>query len=98
MPVAPFSQIRSTWPILRSPANHHKAIGFTRDQWGYAFTNGLPDELTDATYERYHIPASGRILWDSVTANLLPGHQDTWVDYQNPDRAPLLDVLQGGLA
>lgn len=92
VPVAPFSQIRSTWPILKSPLNHHKAIGFTLDQWKYAFTNGLSDELSEETYERYHIPASGRILWDSVTANLLPGHQDTWVDYKNADRAPLLFV------
>jgi pimeloyl-ACP methyl ester carboxylesterase len=92
VPVAPWSQIRSTWPILKSPANHHKAIAFTRDQWEYAFTNGLPDEVTDATWERYSIPASGRILWDSVTANVLPGHQDTWVDYENADRAPLLFV------
>ena len=92
VPVAPFSQIRSTWPILKNPANHDKAIGFTLDQWKYAFTNGLSDELSEATYDRYHIPASGRILWDSVTANLLPGHQDTWVDYKNADRAPLLFV------
>jgi pimeloyl-ACP methyl ester carboxylesterase len=29
-------------------------------------------------------------LWDASLANLLPGHQDTWVDYHNDNRAPLL--------
>jgi hypothetical protein len=27
-----------------------------------------------------------------VLANIKPGHQDTWVDYHNDDRAPLLFV------
>jgi pimeloyl-ACP methyl ester carboxylesterase len=92
VPVAPFSQIKSTWPAIGSPANHHRAVGFTLNQWNYAFTNGLPEEQARALYDRYHIPASGQILWDSVTANLLPGHQDTWVDYKNDERAPLLFV------
>ena len=83
VPVAPWSQIRSTWPILHNPiGNRHKAIGFSLEQWEYAFTNGLPEDLTRETYERYHIPASGRVLIGSVTANLMPGHQDTWVDYR----------------
>ena len=90
--VVPPSQVRSTWPVLKNPANHHKAVGFTFDQWNYAFTNGLPEELAQETYERYHIPGSGRILFDSVTANFIPGPQETAVDYKNDDRAPLLFV------
>jgi hypothetical protein len=27
-----------------------------------------------------------------VLANFQPGHQDTWVDYHNNDRAPLLFI------
>jgi pimeloyl-ACP methyl ester carboxylesterase len=27
-----------------------------------------------------------------VLANFQPGHQDTWVDYKNDDRAPLLFI------
>jgi pimeloyl-ACP methyl ester carboxylesterase len=90
VPVAPWSQIKATWPILHNPANHDRAVGFTLEQWTYAFTNGFTDEQSRATHDRYHVPASGRILFDSVTANLLPGHQDTWVDFKNDDRAPLL--------
>lgn len=90
--IAPPAQIKATFPVLKNPANHHKAVGYTLEQWKYAFTNGFSDEQAEALYDRYHVPASGRILWNSVTANLLPGHQDTWVDYKNADRAPLLFI------
>ena len=43
-------------------------------------------------YERYHIPASGPIFWGSALANIHPGKDDTWVDYTNDDRAPLLFI------
>ena len=43
-------------------------------------------------YERYHIPASGRVFWASALANIHPGPDDTHVDYKNPNRAPLLFI------
>ena len=90
--VVPFSQVKSTFPVLKSPANRHKAVGLTLEQWTYAFTNTFTPEESKALYERYHIPANGGILWGSVLANFQPGHQDTWVDYHNDNRAPLLFV------
>jgi pimeloyl-ACP methyl ester carboxylesterase len=90
--VAPLSQLKSTFPVLKNPANRHKAIGLSEDEWRYAFTNTFTEEESRRLYERYHIPASGRILWGGVLANFQPGHQDTWVDYRNADRAPLLFV------
>ena len=93
--VVPPSQVRSTFPVLKSPANRHKAVGLTLEQWRYAFTNTFSDEESEALYERYHVPANGGILWGSVLANFRPGHQDTWVDYHNEDRAPLLFVSGG---
>src|SRR4051794_1623202 len=88
----PPSQLKATLPVLRTPATPHKAVGFTFEQWPYAFTNTFPEERSRELYERYHIPASGRIFWDSVLANLQPGHQETWVDYHNDARAPLLFI------
>jgi pimeloyl-ACP methyl ester carboxylesterase len=72
-----------------------EAVGFTFDQWRYAFTNTFTEEEARRLYERYHIPASGRVFWGSALANIHPGHDDTHVDYKNPDRAPLL-FLAGG--
>jgi pimeloyl-ACP methyl ester carboxylesterase len=90
--VIPFSQLRSTFPVLKSPANRHRAVGFSYEQWHYAFTNNFPEDESRALYERYAIPASGGILWDSVLANLLPGPQDIAVNYHNENRAPLLFI------
>jgi pimeloyl-ACP methyl ester carboxylesterase len=90
--VVPLPQLKATFSILRNPANHHKAVKFTPEQWKYAFTNTFTDEESARLYERYAIPASGRIFWDSVLANFEPGHQATWVDYHNDARAPLLFI------
>ncbi|OZM82523.1 carboxylesterase [Pseudonocardia sp. MH-G8] len=90
--VVPLSQVKSTFPVLKSPSNRHKAVGLDFEGWRYAFTNTFSEEEARALYERYHIPANGGILWGGVLANFQPGHQDTWVDYHNDDRAPLLFV------
>ena len=90
--VVPVSQIRSLFPILKNPANRHKAVGLTPEQWHYAFANTLSREESDAAHERYHIPASGRLVWVGATANFTPGHQEAYVDFRNEDRAPLLFI------
>ena len=90
--VIPLSQIKSTFPVLKNPANRHKAVGFTFEQWRYAFTNTFSEEEARRLYERYHIPASGNVFWGSVLANIHPGHDDTYVNYKNRDRAPLLFI------
>jgi pimeloyl-ACP methyl ester carboxylesterase len=88
--IAPLSQLKSTFPVLKSPANRHKAVALTFEEWNYAFTNTFPEAEARRAYERYAIPASGAILWGSVLANFQPGRQDVWVNYENDNRAPLL--------
>ncbi|WP_229075038.1 alpha/beta hydrolase [Actinoplanes sp. DH11] len=90
--VVPLSQVKSTFPVLKSPANRHKTVPLSLEEWTYAFTNTFTPEESEALWRRYAIPANGGILWGSVLANFQPGHQDTWVDYRNNDRAPLLFV------
>jgi pimeloyl-ACP methyl ester carboxylesterase len=94
---APTEGVRTTWTQLHSvfrvlwnPLNHHRAVGFTADQWKYAFANTYSDKESLAFFDRYHIPASGRMLFDSVLANFQPGHQGAWVNFKNPNRAPLV--------
>jgi pimeloyl-ACP methyl ester carboxylesterase len=76
--VVPLSQVRAAFPVL--------------EQWHYAFTNTFSEEESRALYERYHVPASGSIFWGSALANIHPGKDDTYVDYHNDDRAPLLFI------
>jgi len=61
----------------RSPANRHKVVPLSFEEWKYAFTNTFTDDEARALYERYAVPANGGILWGSVLANFQPGHQDT---------------------
>ena len=42
--VVPPSQIRASFPVLKNPANRHRAVGFTPKQFHYAFTNTLSEE------------------------------------------------------
>ena len=77
VPVVPLSQLKSTFPALRT-VGRKKAAGFTFAQWHYAFCNTFPEERSRQLYERYHIPASVRVLWGSALATLEPGHQDTF--------------------
>jgi pimeloyl-ACP methyl ester carboxylesterase len=93
---SPVSQLKSFLPILKSPANRHKAVGFTPEEFHYAFTNTLSEEESAKVYERYHIPAPGNWVWAyGLIANFKPGHQETWVNYKNDSRAPLLFIAGG---
>lgn len=94
--VNPPSQIKSLFPILKNPANHAKAVGFTAKEFHYVFTNTLTEAESAKVYERYHIPAPASWVWAyGVFANLKPGRQETWVDYHKADRAPLLFIAGG---
>ena len=94
--VNPPSQVKSLFPALKNPANRHRAVGFTPEEFHYAFTNTLSREESDKVHERYHIPAPGSFVWDyGLIANFKPGRQETWVDYKFDDRAPLLFIAGG---
>ena len=90
--VVPLSQVRSTFEVFKRPGNRHRAIGFSFEQWHYAFTNTFAEDEARRLYERLHIPASGSVIWGNLFAGVQPGHQDNWVDYHNDERAPLLFI------
>ena len=90
--VNPLSQARSLFPALKNPANRHRAVGFTPEEFHYAFTNTLPAEESRRVWDRYAIAAPGHWVWEyGLFANFKPGPQETWVDY-SADRAPLLFI------
>jgi pimeloyl-ACP methyl ester carboxylesterase len=90
--VSPLSQVKSLFPALKNPANLHRAVGFTQQEFHYAFTNTLSRAESDKVWERYAIAAPGNWVWAyGLIANFKPGHQETWVDY-DADRAPLLFI------
>jgi pimeloyl-ACP methyl ester carboxylesterase len=91
--VQPLSQIKSIFPALAHPTKRHEAFGFTHEQFHYAFTNTLTEGDSLKVYDRYHIAAPANFLWAyGVIANIKPGPQETWVNYKNPSRPPLLFI------
>src|SRR5271156_6658873 len=65
----PLSSLRSTLPVFRNPANRHRAVSLTAEQFRFAFGNALPEEESDALYEQWTIPAPGKPLFEAAAAN-----------------------------
>ena len=76
--VNPISQARSLFPALKNPANRHKAVGFTPEEFHYAFTNTLTEEDSQAAWERYADPGARQLGLGVRTVRQLqarpPGH------------------------
>jgi pimeloyl-ACP methyl ester carboxylesterase len=90
----PFSEVKSTLPILKNPANRHKGVSLTPKEFHYSFTNTLTEEESQAAYDRYEAPTPGRILFQGGFANF-DHHAATTYDFSDDDRAPLLFVSGG---
>jgi pimeloyl-ACP methyl ester carboxylesterase len=93
--VVPPSTLRVGWPALKSPANAHRAVTLTPDEFHYAFTNAMTEDESRNVYESYAAPGPGRPLFQAAFANFTP-HSPATVDYRNDQRAPLL-IIAGAL-
>ncbi len=91
----PVSTLRSGWPVLKNPANRHRPVALTPEEFHYAFTNTLTEEESQAVYDRYAVPGPGRVLYQAALANFNP-HAASRVDFSNAERAPLL-LIAGGM-
>ena len=90
----PFSSLRAASPVLRNPANRHRAVPLTYDQFRYAFANAVDEDQAKRLYEKYCVPAPGEPLFQGAAANLNPW-TEAKVDAKNPDRGPML-IIAGG--
>jgi pimeloyl-ACP methyl ester carboxylesterase len=90
----PLSALRSTLPVFKNPANRHRTVSLTSEQFRYAFGNALSPEESDALYAQWTIPAPGKPLFEAATANFDP-HSPAKVDTANQLRGPLL-LITGG--
>ena len=87
----PISSLRAAKPVLGNPANRHRAVPLTYDQFRFAFANAVSEEEAREMYDTFVVPASGVPLFQAAAANLNPW-SETKVDTRNPDRGPLLIV------
>jgi len=90
----PLSALKAAFPVLGNPANRHRAVPLTYEQFRFAFANAVTEEEARQLYETFAVPASGAPLFQAATANFNP-RTEAKVDTGNPDRGPLL-VISGG--
>jgi pimeloyl-ACP methyl ester carboxylesterase len=88
----PISALRSAKPVLGNPANVHRAVPLTFEQFRYAFANAVSEEEAKDLYQTYAVPASGEPIFQAAAANLNPW-TEAKVDSKNPDRGPLLIIV-----
>jgi non-heme chloroperoxidase len=87
----PVSALRSASPVLTNPANRHRAVPLTYEQFRYAFANAVDEDEARQLYDAYAVPAPGAPLFQAATANFNPW-TEVKVDRKNPDRGPLLII------
>jgi pimeloyl-ACP methyl ester carboxylesterase len=90
----PPSELRSAFPVLKSPLNNHRSVLLSPEEFHYAFTNTMSEEESQAVYDRYAVPGPGRVLFQGALANFNP-RAATKVHYRNDERAPLLFIAGG---
>jgi non-heme chloroperoxidase len=87
----PISALKAASPALGNPANRHRAVPLTYEQFRYAFANAVGDEEAKQLYDSYCVPASGTPIFQAAAANLNPW-TEVKVKSKNPDRGPLLII------
>src|SRR5204863_5169281 len=90
----PLSALRATLPVFRNPANKHKAVSLTAEQFRFAFGNAIREKESQELFDRWTIPAPGKPLFEAAAGNFNP-HAPTKVDTANEVRGPLL-LMAGG--
>jgi non-heme chloroperoxidase len=85
----PFSALKASSAVLRNPANRHRAVPLSFEQFRYGFANAVSEEEAKELYEKFAVPGSGAPIFQAATANVDPW-TEAKVNTENPDRGPLL--------
>jgi non-heme chloroperoxidase len=91
IPQLPLSALRAGSPVLSNPANRHRAVPLTYEQFRYSFANAVDEDQARRLYDTFAVPAPGAPLWQAAAANFNPRTEDK-VDTKNPERGPMLIV------
>ncbi|MCW2797607.1 alpha/beta hydrolase [Nocardioides sp.] len=87
----PISSLRSASPVLGNPANRHRAVPLTYEQFRYGFANAVPEDEAKELYDTYAVPAPGAPLFQAATANLNPW-TEVKVKTKASNRGPMLII------
>ncbi len=87
----PLVALRSSSAVLRNPANRHRSITLTPEQFRFGFGNAVSEEESQQLYQDFHVAGSGEPLFQAAAANINPWSQ-TKVNSKNPERGPMLVI------
>ena len=65
----PLSALHSTLPVFKNPANLHRAVSLTAEQFRYGFGNAISEDESHALWQQWAIPAPGKPLFEAAAAN-----------------------------
>ncbi|MGW0914282.1 alpha/beta fold hydrolase [Streptomyces sp. NPDC002784] len=87
----PLSSLRAARPVLGNPANLHRAVPLTFEQFRYSFANAVSEEEARELYDTFAVPAPGEPLFQAAAANINPW-TEVKVDTTAAGRGPLLII------
>lgn len=84
----PLVQLKSASPALLHPSKRKGVVTLTLEQFTYAFVNTFDQEAAREAYDRYAVPDTGRVLYETAFGNFNPKAPNA-IDFKR-ERAPLL--------
>jgi pimeloyl-ACP methyl ester carboxylesterase len=88
------STVRSLGRVLLTWRGWRRIVRTPFPDFRYAFVNNMQPDQQRAAFDRYVVPETGRIFFQSALAPFNP-NSPTRLDYMKRDRAPLL-LIAGG--
>ncbi len=82
-------------PVFKNPANKHRAVSLTAEQFRYAFGNALTEEESNDLYDQWTIPAPGEPLFEAAAANFYPALARGQGRHRQRGPGPLLLIMGG---
>jgi pimeloyl-ACP methyl ester carboxylesterase len=87
----PISALRTASVALANPANRHRAVPLTFEQFRYGFANAVSEDEAKELFDTFAVAAPGLPLFQAASANLNPW-TEAKVDSMNAERGALLIV------
>jgi pimeloyl-ACP methyl ester carboxylesterase len=87
----PLSSLKAAFPVLGNPANRHRAVPLTFEQFRYSFANAVSEDEAHQLFDTFAVPGSGVPLFQAAAENINP-RTEAKVDTENPGRGPLLII------
>ncbi len=85
----PLAQLRAALPALGNPANIHRYVSLTQQEFRFGFGNAISEEESNQLFDKWTIPSPARPLFQAAVANFVL-HSQAKVNTENDTRGPLL--------